>query len=78
MKSSPDSTSPSESIRVGCRYPRCTSCRDRTLVGRRPLGLVFDAEPPHEIIATAQMSYGELRRAETFAVAVARIYGATL
>ena len=42
------------------------------------LGLVYDPEPPHEVIATVEMTYGDLRRAEMFAVAAAQVYRATL
>lgn len=38
------------------------------------LGLVFDAEPPHEIIATATIGYADLRRAEVRATWLQRQY----
>jgi len=42
------------------------------------LGLVFDHEPPHELIRTAQMTYAELRRLEVSGNAAAAIYRARL
>lgn len=42
------------------------------------LGLVFDAEPPHEIIATPLISYVDLRRAEVRATWLQRQYEARL
>ncbi len=38
------------------------------------LGLVFDSEPPHEIIATATIGYADLRRAEVRATWLQREY----
>lgn len=38
------------------------------------LGLVYDAEPPHEIIATATIGYADLRRAEVRATWLQREY----
>jgi coproporphyrinogen III oxidase-like Fe-S oxidoreductase len=42
------------------------------------LGLIFDPEPPHEIIATSDMGYHDLRRAEARGVYVQRLYASTL
>lgn len=42
------------------------------------LGLSFDAEPPHEIIATPDVSYRDLRRVEVLALAVQKAYRARL
>jgi hypothetical protein len=42
------------------------------------LGLVFDPAPPHELIRTAQMTYGELRRLEVSGNAAAAIYRARI
>lgn len=42
------------------------------------LGLVFDVEPPHEIIATRRISYVDLRRAEVRATWIQRQYEARL
>jgi len=42
------------------------------------LGLVFDSEPPHEIIATRSISYVDLRRAEVRATWLQRQYEARL
>jgi coproporphyrinogen III oxidase-like Fe-S oxidoreductase len=42
------------------------------------LGLVFDTEPPHEIIATSLISYVDLRRAEVRATWIQRQYEARL
>lgn len=42
------------------------------------LGLSFDAEPPHEIIATADVSYRDLRRVEVLALAVQKVYRARI
>ncbi len=40
------------------------------------LGLVFDPEPPHEVIETAQIPYADLRRLEVLGNAAARLYAA--
>jgi len=42
----------------------------------RELGLVFDPQPPHELIQTAQMTYAELRRLEVSGNAAAALYRA--
>ncbi len=42
------------------------------------LGLVYDSEPPHEIIATASISYANLRRAEVRATWLQRVYEARI
>lgn len=42
------------------------------------LGLVFDSEPPHELISTRDISYGDLRRLEVLGNAAATIYRARL
>jgi anaerobic magnesium-protoporphyrin IX monomethyl ester cyclase len=42
------------------------------------LGLIFDSEPPHEIIATPDFAYTDLRRAEVRAVSIQRLYEARL
>lgn len=42
------------------------------------LGLVFDPEPPHELIATRDLAFGELRRLEELGNAAARVYRARL
>ena len=42
------------------------------------LGLVFDPEPPHEVIRTAEMPYADLRRLEVLGNAAANLYGARL
>lgn len=42
------------------------------------LGLEFDREPPHEVIATSGVSFRDLRRAEVLASAVQRAYRARL
>ncbi|MEN6430241.1 MAG: hypothetical protein ABFC80_05270, partial [Coriobacteriales bacterium] len=42
------------------------------------LGLVYDPEPPHEVIATPTMSYRDLRRAEVGAMWLQRVYDARL
>lgn len=42
------------------------------------LGLVYDAEPPHEIISTADMGFADLRRLEARSVYIARLYAARL
>lgn len=42
------------------------------------LGLRFDPEPPHEVIATAGIDYNDLRRAEVRAVFLQRQYRARL
>lgn len=41
-------------------------------------GLVFDPEPPHELIATREMSFTELRRTEAFGRAAAAVYRARI
>lgn len=40
------------------------------------LGLIFDREPPHELIATPELTYGELRRLEELGNAAAAVYRA--
>lgn len=40
------------------------------------LGLVFDPQPPHEIIATREMGFADLRRCEARSIYVARQYAA--
>lgn len=40
------------------------------------LGLVFDREPPHEIIATSTIGFNDLRRCEARSVYIARLYAA--
>jgi hypothetical protein len=40
------------------------------------LGLSFDSEPPHEIVATPDIAFREMRRAEVFADSVQRAYRA--
>lgn len=42
------------------------------------LGLRFDPEPPHEIIATSDIGFTDLRRAEARSVYIARQYAARL
>jgi len=42
------------------------------------LGLVFNPAPPHEIIATRDMNFGSLRRAEIFGSALTRVYAARI
>ena len=42
------------------------------------LGIEFDREPPHEVIATFGVSFRDLRRAEVLASAVQRVYRARL
>lgn len=42
------------------------------------LGLIFDREPPHEIIATRDLSFADLRRLEVFGKAAAALYRARL
>jgi radical SAM superfamily enzyme YgiQ (UPF0313 family) len=42
------------------------------------LGLSFDAEPPHEIIATPDATYRDLRRAEVLALSVQKAYRARM
>jgi anaerobic magnesium-protoporphyrin IX monomethyl ester cyclase len=42
------------------------------------LGLVFDPEPPHEIVSTSRLSYTDLRRLEVFGNAAAVVYQARL
>ncbi len=42
------------------------------------LGLRFDPQPPHEVIATAQVPFGELRRLEVLGNAATAIYRARL
>ena len=41
-------------------------------------GLVFDAQPPHEVIETAQIAYADLRRLEVLGNAAARLYAARI
>lgn len=45
---------------------------------REELGLVFDPEPPHELIQTAQMTYAELRQIEVSGNAAAAVYRARI
>lgn len=40
------------------------------------LGVVFDPEPPHEVIATRELAFDELRRLEELGNAVAAVYRA--
>ncbi|MBE0475959.1 MAG: B12-binding domain-containing radical SAM protein [Coriobacteriia bacterium] len=40
------------------------------------LGLVFDPSAPHEVVATREASFAELRRAEVMGLALQREYGA--
>ena len=40
------------------------------------LGLLFDPEPPHEVIATRETSFADLRRAEVLGLALQREYEA--
>ena len=40
------------------------------------MGLVFDHEPPHEIISTADIGFAELRQLEVFGVALCDLYRA--
>lgn len=42
------------------------------------LGLVFDPEPPHELIATRDIGFADLRRLEELGVAAATVYRARL
>ena len=42
------------------------------------LGLRFDPQPPHEVIATAQVPFGDLRRLEVLGNAATAIYRARL
>lgn len=42
------------------------------------LGLVFDREPPHELISTRDIAYADLRRLEALGVAATKVYRATL
>ncbi len=42
------------------------------------LGLSFDPEPPHEIIATTDIGFADLRRVEALSVYIARQYAARL
>lgn len=42
------------------------------------LGIVYDPEPPHELIATREMSFTELRRTEAFGRAAAEVYRARI
>jgi radical SAM superfamily enzyme YgiQ (UPF0313 family) len=42
------------------------------------LGLLFDPEPPHEVIATSEMTFSDLRRAEVFAASAAKVYRSKL
>jgi len=44
----------------------------------REYGLVFNPAPPHEIIATRDMSFGDLRRAEILGTALTRHYRARI
>jgi radical SAM superfamily enzyme YgiQ (UPF0313 family) len=39
-------------------------------------GLVFDSQPPHEIVRTRDLGFSDLRRAEVFGMTLARLYGA--
>lgn len=39
-------------------------------------GLTFDAEPPHEIISTSAIGFGELRQLEVFGTALSELYRA--
>lgn len=41
-------------------------------------GLIYNARPPHELVRTATMDFGSLRRAEVFGAAVTRFYSAAL
>ncbi len=41
-------------------------------------GLVYDADAPHEVIATREMSFSDLRRLEVFGSAAAGVYQARL
>jgi hypothetical protein len=41
-------------------------------------GLVFDREPAHEVVSTAQMSFAELRRAEVLGSALQKAYKARI
>jgi len=42
------------------------------------LGLVYDRQPPHEVISTPQITYGELRRLEVLGNAASAVYRARL
>ncbi|MBN1193542.1 MAG: radical SAM protein [Coriobacteriia bacterium] len=42
------------------------------------LGLRFDPEPPHEIVATADIGFADLRRLEARSVYVSRLYAARI
>jgi hypothetical protein len=42
------------------------------------LGLVYDPEPPHEIISTEDISFADLRRLEARSVYIARLYAASV
>lgn len=42
------------------------------------LGLRYDVQPPHEVIATKQMDYVDLRRAEVLGSAIATLYDARI
>lgn len=42
------------------------------------LGLVFDRQPPHELISTPTLSYADLRRLEALGVAAGAVYRARL
>lgn len=42
------------------------------------LGLRYDRVPPHEIVATAHMSFADLRRVEARSIYLTRVYGARL
>lgn len=44
----------------------------------RELGLVFDPEPPHEIIATRELGFADLRRLEARSVYLSRVYAARI
>ncbi|MDZ4180749.1 MAG: radical SAM protein [Coriobacteriia bacterium] len=39
-------------------------------------GLVFDPQPPHEIVRTRDFGFSDLRRTEVFGMTLARLYGA--
>lgn len=41
------------------------------------LGLLHDPEPPHEVVATREVSFADLRRAEVMGLALQRAYEAT-
>jgi anaerobic magnesium-protoporphyrin IX monomethyl ester cyclase len=46
--------------------------------GADQAGLVFDRRPPHEVVATRDLSFADLRRLEVYGNACARAYGARL